>query len=98
MDYGFRNLKSRDKNKSLLENYKSYNGNLTVKITNDSFSKVEGVGSAYLIDKVMLKTTLYVPNLAFYLLLASKLLKDFNFIAKFTLVWIWDFELKEDDW
>lgn len=75
------------RNESLLENYKPYNGNLTVKITNDTFSKVEGVGSAYLIDKVVLKTILYIPNLAFYLLLVSKLLKDFNFIAKFTFVW-----------
>ena len=41
--------------KSLLEEYSPYKGNLTVKIADVSFSKVEGVGSIYLADKLVLK-------------------------------------------
>ena len=70
--------------KSLLEVYNPYKGNLTVKIADGSFSKVEGVGSVYLIDKLVLKIVLYVPKLACNILSVSKLVKDLNCIAKFT--------------
>ena len=57
--------------KSLLDDYSPYKGNLTVKISDGSSSKVEGVGSVYLTDKLVLKTVLYVPKLACNLLSMS---------------------------
>ena len=70
--------------KYLLEDYSSYKGNLTVNIADGSFSKVEGVDSAYLTDKLVLQTMLYVPNFTCNLFSVSKLVKDLNCIAKFT--------------
>ena len=70
--------------KSLLEDYKPYKRNLTVKIVDNSFSKVEGVGSVYLTNKLVLKIMPYVPKLDCNLLSTSKLVKDLNCIAKFT--------------
>ena len=59
-------------------------GKLNCKDSRWIISKVEGVGSVYLTDKLVLKTVPYVPKLACNLLLVSKLVKDLNCIAKFT--------------
>lgn len=72
------------RNKILFQEYNSCNENLIVKAVDKSHLAVAGIGNIHISKELTLKEVLHVPNLNRNLLSVSKLIQDYNCIAKFS--------------
>ena len=70
-------------NVDLLDNLNHCSNEFIVRITDGSISKVAGIGTIVLSNKLSLKTVLFVPNLTCNLLYVSKLAKDLKCVTNF---------------